>query len=115
MLDPHYRTLEGFAQLLDKEWLSFGHRFTQRASLVADAKASGYSPVFLLFLDCVHQLVRQFPTRFEFNDFYLQFLAYQQLSGRFSSFKFNCEAERMGAAYSDPDSSIWSYIESIHK
>jgi hypothetical protein len=40
LMDPYYRTLEGFAVLIEKEWVSFGHKFQSRGA----NKRSAYSP-----------------------------------------------------------------------
>ncbi|EDW38045.1 GL12246 [Drosophila persimilis] len=95
-LDPYYRSLDGFRVLVEKEWLAFGHRFAHRSNLKPSHANTNiaFAPTFLQFLDVVHQLQRQFPMAFEFNDFYLRFLAYHVVSCRFRTFLFDCELER---------------------
>lgn len=49
ILDPYFRTLNGFAVLVDKEWVSFGHKFTDRLGFDAAVgyQSSERSPIFL--------------------------------------------------------------------
>lgn len=52
------------------------------------------SPLLLLFLDCVWQLLQQFPTEFEFTETYLTTLWDASHISTFDTFLFDCERDR---------------------
>ncbi|KAF4123253.1 myotubularin-related protein 6/7/8 [Geosmithia morbida] len=175
MLDPYFRTLEGFVTLVEKDWLSFGHMFRLRSghlnhedwftvqkdsyagsraqpgenddrndalqsmfsgakrffnqnpkeegdleaiSEVAPGKVANdeattprmVSPVFHQFLDCVYQLQRQHPTRFEFNERFLRRLLYHLYSCQYGTFLYNSEKQRKDARVAERTSSVWDYF-----
>lgn len=64
-VDPYFRTWKGFQVLIEKEWLSFGHPFHLRHSHGEKADTQE-SPIFIQFLDCISQLVRIYPSYFEY-------------------------------------------------
>lgn len=134
-LDPYYRTIEGFQVLVEKDWLSFGHKFLDRCGHLSSEKlftstsnnsvdddddggpsgaeraaqafigafqkqftssshSKEISPVFHQFLDCVRQLQRQYPKRFEYNGTFLETLHYHLYSCQFGTFLTNTERQR---------------------
>uniref|UniRef100_A0A3Q2XBK6 phosphatidylinositol-3,5-bisphosphate 3-phosphatase n=1 Tax=Hippocampus comes TaxID=109280 RepID=A0A3Q2XBK6_HIPCM len=94
MLDAHYRTLRGFQVLVEKEWISFGHKFAARVGHGNDDHSnSERSPLFVQFVDCVWQMTRQFPAAFEFNELFLLTLLDHLYSCLFGTFLCNSEQE----------------------
>ena len=68
-LDPFYRTIEGFEVLVEKEWNSVGHQFQTRCGHgIENIGDSERYPCFIIFIDCVWQLLQQHPDSFEFNE-----------------------------------------------
>ncbi|KAI1847758.1 hypothetical protein JX266_006253 [Neoarthrinium moseri] len=183
MLDPFYRTIDGFIILIEKDWLSFGHMFYQRSgplnhekwfsvekdtmagttlqpgesegragdaienafasakrffnknrtpadTPVADSddlssppdgdqakpeaseatRPNEISPVFHQFLDSTYQLLRQHPTRFEFNDRFLRRLLYHLYSAQYGTFLWNSEKSRKDARATERTRSVWDYF-----
>ncbi|KAK3939926.1 putative phosphoinositide 3-phosphatase [Diplogelasinospora grovesii] len=186
MLDPFYRTIDGFIVLVEKDWLSFGHMFQLRCghlshdswftvdndglagtavkpgesegrgdaienafasakrffkknlsgdkenstssdaeetSAVDEAKQAptpvpegmatkvrDVSPVFHQFLDATYQLLRQHPTRFEFNERFLRRLLYHVYSCQYGTFLCNNERQRHEARLRERTRSVWAYF-----
>ncbi|TAQ87853.1 hypothetical protein B7494_g3817 [Chlorociboria aeruginascens] len=189
LLDPYYRTIDGFIVLVEKDWLAFGHMFQHRSgflnsekwfltqndalagsaiqpggngdgrgdaienallsakrffnknnqsqeSIVDDGEMLSFeespkpnrtqpkdspadkqatkpketSPVFHQFLDATYQLLRQFPTRFEFNERFLRRLLYHLYSCQYGTFLYNNEKSRLEARVQERTLSVWSYF-----
>ncbi|XP_051882756.1 myotubularin-related protein 2 isoform X6 [Pristis pectinata] len=113
MLDSYYRTIRGFEVLIEKEWLGFGHRFQLRVGHGdKNHTDADRSPVFLQFIDCVWQMTRQFPTAFEFNEFFLVTILDHLYSCLFGTFLLNSEQQRVKEGLQNSTISLWAYINS---
>lgn len=111
LADPFYRTIKGFRILIEREWLQFGHKFGDRNGQdVLCTNLDERSPIFLQWLDCVHQIYKQFPHCFEFNESFLLKLGLHIYSSLFGTFLFNSEQERRNAALSTRTCSLWGLL-----
>ncbi|KAL4138202.1 hypothetical protein PRIC2_001709 [Phytophthora ramorum] len=111
LVDAHYRTRRGFLEVIEKEWVRPGHKFQDR---VAPGKAEDdddqQAPIFLQFLDCVWQLIRIFPTYFEFNERLLETMADALFSGKYGTFLGNCERERSSWSVRERTPSLYTLL-----
>eukprot|EP01113_Clastostelium_recurvatum_P033807 TRINITY_DN4513_c0_g1_i3.p1 TRINITY_DN4513_c0_g1~~TRINITY_DN4513_c0_g1_i3.p1 ORF type:complete len:1056 (-),score=197.17 TRINITY_DN4513_c0_g1_i3:173-3340(-) len=110
MLDPYYRSMKGFAVLVEKEWVSFGHKFAERAGHRVNHRSNSTekSPIFVQFLDSVSQLLKQFPTHFEFGQNYLIALADSVYNCRFGTFLSDTQADMINLRADTV--SVWSWL-----
>lgn len=113
MLDPYYRTIRGFEVLIEKEWLSFGHKFAQRIGHGDDKHSDAdRSPVFLQFIDCAWQIMNQFKNAFEFNEHFLITILDHLYSCLFGTFLYNSEQQRVKENVRERTQSLWSMVNS---
>jgi len=107
MLDPYYRTIEGFRVLCQREWLDFGHKFADRGQ---GDDPNERCPVFIQWLDCVHNVMAQYPCAFEFSKSYLVKLAQHTYSNLFGTFLCNSGAERKRTGIGTATFSVWKHL-----
>ncbi|KAM4795171.1 phosphatidylinositol-3,5-bisphosphate 3-phosphatase MTMR4 [Rhinophrynus dorsalis] len=116
LLDPYYRTLEGFQVLVETDWLDYGHKFGDRCGHQENAEDQNEQcPVFLQWLDCVHQLLLQFPCLFEFNHAFLVKLVQHTYSCLYGTFLANNSCEREMRNIYKQTCSVWSLLRTGNK
>ena len=100
MMSEEFRTREGLEQVILGVWVSLGFPFNKHHTLTSPAKQSTdkhhslLCPLFLIFLDSVHQLCHQFPAHFSFLSEYLVSVWDTCLLPVTQSFLFDCEHDQ---------------------
>uniref|UniRef100_A0A493T4M8 Myotubularin phosphatase domain-containing protein n=1 Tax=Anas platyrhynchos platyrhynchos TaxID=8840 RepID=A0A493T4M8_ANAPP len=139
ILDPGCRTMVGFQGLLEREWIEVrvaearlgplgrlhpcylpcffgvpqaGHPFHLRCarSAYSHARLKQEAPLFLLFLDCVWQLSRQFPFSLEFGESLLLALFDNAYASDYGTFLCNNEKERCLCKVKENTHSLWAWL-----
>ena len=111
LIDPYYRTMNGFQALIEKEWIAFGHKFSDRCGHIQLADGKEIAPVFTQFVDCVWQIQLQHPCEFEFNEKFLILLHDHVHSCQFGNFVGNCDRERTDLRMSERSYSLWAFMD----
>ena len=82
--------------LVEKDWVSFGHKFADRCGFDHDDGYESHerSPIFFQFIDCIRMIATQFPWAFEYNEAFLAFVADACFSDWFTTLSRNTEQQR---------------------
>ncbi|CAF1610320.1 unnamed protein product [Adineta ricciae] len=110
LLCPSYRSIHGFRMLIEKEWLSFGHKFGDRCGHTRVTDIKEQSPIFLQFIEIVWQLTQIYPSAFEFNERFLISLHDHCHSCQYGNFIGNCEKDRLDLRVKERTYSYWNYV-----
>lgn len=109
LMDPYYRTIAGYQALIEKDWLAFGHKFSERCAHVQN-DSKEVSPIFTQLLDSTWQLMEQFPMTFQFNERFLLTLHDHVHSCQYGTFIGNCQKDRLDLRLSERTYSLWGYM-----
>ncbi|AWP20807.1 Myotubularin-related protein 6 [Scophthalmus maximus] len=111
LMDPYYRTIKGFMVLIEKDWISFGHKFADRCDQL-DGDPKEVSPIFTQFLECVWQLSEQFPQAFEFSEWFLLQIHEHVHSCQYGNFLGNNQRQREELQLRERTHSLWAFLMS---
>ncbi|XP_068603874.1 myotubularin-related protein 6 isoform X2 [Brachionichthys hirsutus] len=109
LMDPYYRTIKGFMVLIEKDWISFGHKFADRCDQL-DGDPKEVSPIFTQFLECVWQLTEQFPQAFEFSEWFLMQIHEHVHSCQYGNFLGNNQRQREELQLRERTHSLWAFL-----
>ncbi|KAM3720709.1 Myotubularin-related protein [Dirofilaria immitis] len=116
--DRFYRTITGFSALIEKEWIALGHPFGSNmfgCTLLANIPSSrpqACTATFLLFLDCVSQLIRLHPLSFEYSHYLLIALWDLSITGLASGLTCNSVSDRLALCKTAPTFPLSQYYTS---
>ena len=94
IMDPFTRTIEGFKQLVQKEWCDAGHMFAMRNCHEPHGHMDQSAPIFAQFIDAVFQLLCASASEFEYNEVFLGFVLFHSYSQLYGDFLGNSYKER---------------------
>ena len=105
------RLNQGFQVLIEKEYVSFGHQFCLRLSQGMNLPNNEQkSQVFIQFLDCMTQLIYQFPLSFEFTIRYISEIARRLNTNQFGTFLCDSQLQQFKTNVTTRTASLWSYM-----
>uniref|UniRef100_A0A803TVS7 SET binding factor 2 n=1 Tax=Anolis carolinensis TaxID=28377 RepID=A0A803TVS7_ANOCA len=121
--DPEITFLKALGE---SEWFPQLHRIMQLSVVMSELLENGSSVLVCLEdgWDITAQVHNQYPTEFEFNQYYLKFLAFHYVSNRFKTFLLDSDYERLehGTLFEDKGEKhgkkgicMWECIDKIHK
>lgn len=121
MVDPYYRTIEGFAMLVEKDWLSFRYPFfgvfmiPWKFSFLdtsGRAKDTGHR-LWEMFINLLYVLLLQHPEEFQYNAYFLEWIYEESTTYACAHSQLNDPRERFATFCRDHGKagpSAWDFL-----